>query len=228
MKYCYIKEAVFLERMNRFTAQVCLDGKKETVHVKNTGRCREILKPGATVFIEEASGTKRKTKYSLVSAYKNKTLINIDSQAPNVLVYEAIKKGIIDEFKNVHLLKKESAYGSSRFDLYYETDKSKGFIEVKGVTLEENGIAKFPDAPTQRGTKHIREMINAVKEGYRGYILFVIQLKGVNSFMPNFEMDRKFAIALKDAKKAGVNVLAYDCMVNKYEIFLDKKVGVAI
>ncbi|HOA97565.1 MAG TPA: DNA/RNA nuclease SfsA, partial [Acetivibrio saccincola] len=187
MHYNSIKKGIFINRPNRFVANVLIDGITETVHVKNTGRCKEILVKGTTVFLEESSNLNRKTRYSLVAAYKGDTLINIDSQAPNHVVYEAILQNKIKDFKDVLTLKKEVTFGKSRFDLYFENKSEKGFIEVKGVTLEKDGTAMFPDAPTVRGTRHILEMIDVVNNKYKGYILFLVQLKGVKCFTPNKE-----------------------------------------
>ncbi|MDQ2086317.1 DNA/RNA nuclease SfsA [Herbivorax sp. ANBcel31] len=214
MNYTSIKKGVFLNRPNRFIANVLVDGKTETVHVKNTGRCNEILIKGASVLLEVSSNAKRKTKYSLIAAYKENTLINIDSQAPNSVIYEAIRQGKIEDFKDVSAIKKEVTFKNSRFDLYFEKNFIKGFIEIKGVTLEKDGIAMFPDAPTQRGTKHILEMIDAVSKNYQGYIIFLIQLNGIKYFTPNKEMDPNFDRALKKAKNKGVKILVYDSIVS--------------
>lgn len=228
MKYENIKEAVFIERPNRFIANVCIDGKEEKVHVKNTGRCRELLLKGCRVFLEESKNNARKTKYSLVAVYKGERLINMDSQIPNYVAEEALKKGIIKEIGIPDFVKREVKYSQSRFDIYYEKDGRKGFIEVKGVTLEKNGEVLFPDAPTERGTKHIKELIKAKKEGYEAAVLFVIQMKDVSFFAPNAETDKDFSQALKNAKEEGVNILAYDCDVKEDEIVLKDKVEVRV
>lgn len=228
MKYENIKEAVFIERPNRFIANVCIDGKEEKVHVKNTGRCRELLLKGCRVFLEESKNSARKTKYSLVAVYKGERLINMDSQIPNYVAEEALKKGIIKEIGIPDFVKREVKYSQSRFDIYYEKDGRKGFIEVKGVTLEKNGEVLFPDAPTERGTKHIKELIKAKKEGYEAAVLFVIQMKDVSFFAPNAETDKDFSQALKNAKEEGVNILAYDCDVKEDEIVLKYKVEVRV
>lgn len=228
MKYENIKEAVFIERPNRFIANVCIDGKEEKVHVKNTGRCRELLLKGCRVFLEESKNSARKTKYSLVAVYKGERLINMDSQIPNYVAEEALKKGIIKEIGIPDFVKREVKYSQSRFDIYYEKDGRKGFIEVKGVTLEKNGKVLFPDAPTERGTKHIKELIKAKKEGYEAAVLFVIQMKDVRFFAPNAETDKDFSQALKNAKEEGVNILAYDCDVKEDEIVLKDKVEVRV
>jgi len=226
MQYKNISKAVFIKRPNRFTAHVLLDGKEEIVHVKNTGRCKEILKKGAAVILEKAENKNRKTNYSLIAAYKDDLLINIDSQVPNRVVADALAKGKI--LKNTVLVKREFTYGNSRFDIYFESKNRKGFVEVKGVTLENNGVARFPDAPTVRGTKHLKEMIKAVKEGYTGYIFFLIQLKGAKYFSPNQSTDPLFAKTLRQARDKGVKVLAYDCLLTEDSIELNKMVPVIL
>lgn len=228
MKYGKMVEARFLRRVNRFTAFVELDGQEEMVHVKNTGRCKELLLEGARVFLEEADKEGRKTKYSLMAVYKGDVLVNMDSQAPNQMAAEALAEGKIAEIGEVDLLKREVKYENSRFDLYYQKGAKKGFIEVKGVTLEESGIAKFPDAPTERGAKHLRELIKAKEEGYEAAVLFVIQMKGVTEFRPNAERDEKFADALRDAAAAGVQILAYDCSVQVGQVHIENKIPVIL
>jgi sugar fermentation stimulation protein A len=225
MNYKRIVKAEFIDRPNRFIAHVSIDGRTETVHVKNTGRCREILTPGTWVYLQESDNPLRKTRYSLISAYKGDDLINIDSQVPNEVVYEAIKNKRIDALGDVNYIKREARYGSSRFDMYCETPDDRIFIEVKGATLEKDGMAMFPDAPTERGRRHVLEMIEAVKEGYRGYIIFIIQMKGVKGFKANEETDPLFAQALESACRAGVNVLAFDSVVGPSVITLDSQVG---
>lgn len=226
MEYGNMVEARFLRRVNRFTAFVELNGQEEMVHVKNTGRCKELLLEGARVFLEEADKEGRKTKYSLIAVYKGDMLVNMDSQAPNQMAAEALAEGKIEEIGEVDFLKREVNYENSRFDLFYQKGEKKGFIEVKGVTLEGNGIAKFPDAPTERGAKHLRELIKAKEEGYEAAALFVIQMKGVQEFRPNEERDKNFTAALKEAAKAGVKILAYDCRVQVGKVYIDQKVPV--
>jgi sugar fermentation stimulation protein A len=229
MHYLFVKEGIFIDRPNRFIAHVLIDNREEIVHVKNTGRCRELFVKNAQLLLEQSSNPNRKTRYSLISVWKNNgRIINVDSQAPNVVVYEGIKDKQIIEIGDAVVLKREVTYGGSRFDFYFETDQNRGFIEVKGVTLENDGVAMFPDAPTKRGTKHIYEMINAVKNGYQGYIFFLIQMKKVKYFMPNKEMDINFSRALQKAWEAGVNILAYDCDVSTKEITLGNKVKVVL
>lgn len=228
MKYTSVKVAKFLRRPNRFIAHVILDNKEEIVHVKNTGRCREILQEGTLVILEAAKNTERKTKYSIIAAYKGDVLINIDSQIPNMVVYHGIQEGKIKEFQDITKLSREFVYGNSRFDLYFETKHQRGFIEVKGVTLENDGIAMFPDAPTQRGCKHIYEMIKAVEEGYAGCIFFLIQMRGVNYLTPHVIRDPEFAKALKLANEKGVTILAYDSVVTEDGITIGTPIRVCV
>lgn len=228
MEYGKMVEARFLRRVNRFTAFVELNGQEEMVHVKNTGRCKELLLEGARVFLEEADKVDRKTKYSLIAVYKGDTLVNMDSQAPNQMTAEALAEGKIEEIGEVDFLKREVKYENSRFDIFYQKGDKKGFIEVKGVTLEEDGIAKFPDAPTERGAKHLRELIKAKKEGYEAAVLFVIQMKGVEEFRPNEERDRNFSEALREAAAAGVKILAYDCKVEVGKVKIENKIPIKL
>lgn len=232
MKYTRVKEATFLKRPNRFIAHVLVDHQLEIVHVKNTGRCKEILTEGTPVILEEALNKDRKTKYSLIAAYKGEVLININSQIPNAVVYEGILENKIEEFHNITMLKREVCYGNSRFDLYFESSCEdgikKGFIEVKGVTLENEGVAMFPDAPTERGCKHIYEMIKAVEEGYEGCLFFLIQMKGVKYFTPHVIRDPEFAKALKLAHEKGVSILAYDAEVYEDQILMGTPIKVML
>lgn len=224
MYYETIVHGIFKTRLNRFVAEVSINGTMELVHVKNTGRCKELLISGVDVLLENVDNPNRKTNYSLIAVNKKGTWINMDSLAPNKVVFEGIQSGKIADFGTVKQLKREVTFRSSRFDLYYENDIEKGFIEVKGVTLEKDGIAMFPDAPTTRGTKHVRELINAIKEGYAATILFVVQMKGCHTFVPNSEMDPAFAEALMDAKQQGVRILVYDCIVGGNELVIDQPV----
>ena len=228
MKYKNVVEAIFINRPNRFIANVVIDGKLEKVHVKNTGRCKEILTEGTKVYLEKANNPNRKTRYSLISAYKGDLLINIDSQVPNEVVYSSIRENKIEELIDVDILKKEVNYRGSRFDLYYEKGDEKGFIEVKGVTLEIDGLSLFPDAPTERGTRHIREIIQSVEEGYNSYIFFLVQIPEIKFFKPHEEMDKAFSHALLEAKEKGVNILAYNSLVTKDEILLGQRIKVLI
>lgn len=228
MEYKKIKEAVFIKRPNRFLAEVEIDGKNELVHVKNTGRLKELLKKGVKVILEEGDNPNRKTRYSLIAVYKGNEIVNIDSQAPNTVAYEAVKSGKIKEIGIPDILKREVKYGNSRFDLYYEKDCIKGFIEVKGVTLDVCGTARFPDAPTERGAKHIRELIKAQSEGYKCAVLFVIQMKNIKAFEPNYDTDIEFAKALYQAEENGVSILAYDCINSENSMIIDKRIEVIV
>ena len=226
MKYKNIQKARFIERPNRFIARVELNGDVQVCHVKNTGRCKELLIPGAVVYLEESSNPNRKTKYDLVVVEKNKMLVNIDSQAPNVVVKKWLEVGGL--YPQQVLVYPEMKYGSSRFDFYIEAKERKAFIEVKGVTLEEDGVAAFPDAPTERGIKHINHLIDVIKEGYEAYIIFIIQFKPVKHFIPNDATHPQFGQALRKAVAAGVHVLAYDCMVTPDSLQLDQNVQVRL
>lgn len=221
MKYKNVVKGTFIERPNRFIAKVDIDGNIHTVHVKNTGRCKELLIKGATVYLAKSDNRERKTLYDLIAVEKkcdNKEplLINMDSQVPNVVAEEFLIKGNL--FSKNAIIKREVTYKNSRFDLYIEDNGRKAFLEVKGVTLESDGIAMFPDAPTIRGVKHINELVSAIADGYEAYILFVIQMKGVKLFKPNAKMHKEFADVLSFAKKNGVKVLAVDSIVTKDSI----------
>ncbi len=229
MKYNKTLEGIFLKRPNRFIAQVLIDGKEETVHVKNTGRCKELLAPGVKVILEDCSyNPGRKTRYSLIAVWKGDMLVNMDSQVPNAAVFEALKEGKIRGFEDISYLKREVTFGKSRYDIYFESKNQKGFIEIKGVTLESNDISMFPDAPTERGAKHVLEMIEAVKQGYRGILFFLIQMKGPRVFRLNWQMDRVFSEAVKLASKNGVEILAYDSVILDNSIIIDKPVKIEI
>lgn len=226
MKYENIVTGTFVERPNRFIAHVEIDGVVEVCHVKNTGRCRELLTPGAKVFLEVAKNPERKTKYDLVGVKKGDLMINMDSQAPNIVVGEWLRSGGL--FPEVTFVKPEKKYGNSRFDFYIETPEKKIFMEVKGVTLEEQGVVRFPDAPTERGIKHMEELISCMQEGYEAYILFVIQMKQVKYFEPNDTTHKAFGDVLRKAATAGVHVLAYDCQVSETEMWIDEPVRVML
>ncbi len=213
MKYEKIKKAKFLSRPNRFIANIEIDGKEEVAHVKNTGRCKELLTEGATVYVSKNDNRERKTKYDLVKVIKGDRLINMDSQAPNKIFHEWVKKGNL--FKNITLIKPESKYKNSRFDFYIEADGKKIFVEVKGVTLEDNGVVRFPDAPTERGVKHINELIEALDDGFDAYIVFVIQMSDVLYLEPNYKTHKEFGETLKTAKEKGVKIIAVDCEVTE-------------
>lgn len=226
MKYERMKEGRFIKRPNRFIAHIEIDGKEEIVHVKNTGRCAELLQPGATVYVQESANPERKTRWDLISVEKAERTVNMDSQIPNALVCEWVRNGHL--FSDVKLVRPETTYGKSRFDVYVEHGDKKAFIEVKGVTLEEDGVVRFPDAPSERAIKHMEELVQAKKEGYEAYVIFVIQMKDVKYFTPNRDTHLAFAEALVKASKEGVNVLAYECEVTKDAIEITKPVPVVL
>ena len=228
MKYKNMLQGIFLKRVNRFIAHVLIDGVEHIVHVKNTGRCRELLIAGVVVMLEPSQNPERKTAFSLIAVYKGDRLINMDSQMPNHVVFEALQAGRIPELGLPQSMRKEVTYGNSRFDIYFERAGHKNFIEVKGVTLEDEGVAMFPDAPTVRGTKHVYEMAKAVEAGYGGTIFFLIQMKGVHCFRPNVKMDEEFAKALTFAREKGVILLAYDCVVYEDEMVLRASVPILL
>ncbi|TCL60598.1 A/G-specific DNA-adenine glycosylase [Kineothrix alysoides] len=215
-----------MERPNRFIAYVEINGKKEKVHVKNTGRCRELLTPGATVYLEKSDNGERATAYDLVSVKKGERMINMDSSAPNKAVHEwLLKKELFPGLKNVY---PEKVYRNSRFDFYIETEEEKIFLEVKGVTLEKDNAVYFPDAPSERAVKHVGELAEAIKEGYSAYIVLVVQMKEVDFFAPNVETHPAFAQALLEAREAGVKILAYDCEVTPDSMELRDPVPVVL
>ena len=219
-------EGVFVDRPNRFIAHVEINGRVETVHVKNTGRCQELLQPGAKVYLEESDNSSRKTKYDLVKVWKGQRLVNMDSQAPNKVVQEFIEQGKL--FEKVTKIRPETTYGKSRFDFYVEAGGEKIFIEVKGVTLEESGVVRFPDAPSERAVKHVEELVAAKKAGYQVYIFFVIQMENVSYFTPNDRTHKAFGDALRKAAKEGVKVLAYECLVTEDGLEISKEVEVRL
>lgn len=226
MTYKKIKRGVFVSRPNRFIAHVEVDGRVEVCHVKNTGRCRELLVPGATVVLEESQNPARKTRYDLVAVYKGDALINMDSQAPNRAVEEWLASGGC--FPNVTLLKPECQYKHSRFDFYVEADGRRIFIEVKGVTLEQDGVVLFPDAPTERGVKHLRELADARQNGYEAYVFFVIQMEDCRYFTPNRATHAAFADALSEAAVAGVEIRAVTCRVTEGGMEIGRPVPVRL
>ena len=252
MYYDRICPGIFLRRPNRFLAEIEIEGKKEICHVKNTGRCRELLIPGAEVYVQKAAGPNRKTAYDLIAVQKGETLVNMDSQIPNRVVEEWLRKELL--LRDISILRREVTFENSRFDLYAEYGRSifsaagdsvlpdpsqtkgaseeksgkKAFLEVKGVTLEENGIARFPDAPTERGVKHLTELCRCAAAGYEAYVIFVIQMKGVRQMEPNWNTHRAFGEALVKAKQEGVHVLSYDCVVTPETITLDREVPVVL
>lgn len=218
MKYEKIIPARFISRPNRFVALVDINGVEVSVHVKNTGRCHELLVPDALVYLEDFSCRlgKRKLLYDLIAVEKNGLLINMDSQSPNKVTMEALESGKVKlpDMADPAVIRPETVYGDSRFDFYLE-DKNgkKGFVEVKGVTLENDKIASFPDAPTERGLKHIYELVRAKENGYHSYVMFVIQMSGMMLFTPNDETHKAFGDALRYANENGVHILAYECAV---------------
>ncbi|SFW33850.1 DNA/RNA nuclease SfsA [Ruminococcus flavefaciens] len=229
MKYKNIKAAEFICRPNRFIAKVLIGGSEETVHVKNTGRCRELLTKGCTVYLEESDNLSRKTKYDLVAVEKLRSgkpplLVNMDSQIPNAAVGEWLRKGEL--FSTQAVIRREFTYGESRFDFRIEDGGKVSFLEVKGVTLENDGSASFPDAPTERGVKHIHELIRAHKEGFGAYILFVVQMKEIRELRPNDATHRAFGDALRLAEREGVKILAYDCIVTPDSMTIDKPIPI--
>lgn len=226
MRYERIKKGEFIERPNRFIAYARIDGERETIHVKNTGRCAELLIPGAEIYVQESGNPDRKTKWDLITVKKGDMLVNMDSQIPNQVVKEWIEAGNL--FGDDVCVQQEKTYGNSRFDLYAEAGGKKIFIEVKGVTLEENKAARFPDAPSDRAVKHVEELLKAVKDGYEAYVFFVIQMKGMRYFTPNIDTHPEFGEALKKAKAGGVHILAYDCEVEKDQIKIADKVPVVL
>ncbi len=224
MHYTNIRRGTFIDRPNRFIAHINIKGSAETVHVKNTGRCAELLVPGAVVYVQESDKPDRKTKWDLIAVKKGSRMVNMDSQIPNHLVKEWLEEGNL--FKDITRIRPEYTYGSSRFDLYVEADGKKIFIEVKGVTLEEDGVVRFPDAPSDRAVKHVEELKLAVKEGYEAYVFFVVQMKDVRYFTPNMDTHPAFGEALMDAARAGVHILSYDCDVRKDDIHIADEVPV--
>ena len=226
MQYRKVISAVFIDRPNRFIANVETEEGTQRVHVKNTGRCRELLIPGVTVYLEEGSGPNRKTKYDLIAVEKNGMLINMDSQAPNHLFAEWVASGGF--LPDVTRIRGEYTYGASRLDFCLETERGLHLVEVKGVTLEENGIARFPDAPTERGVKHIKELQKAVESGLEATLCFVVQMEGIRHVEPNDATHPEFGKALREAAAAGVRVKAYDCSVAADSVFIRNEIPVVL
>ena len=227
MQYKTILKAVFLSRPNRFIAHVSISGETAVAHVKNTGRCKELLVPGCTVYLSVSDNPERKTKYDLIAAEKIRAgasplLINMDSQIPNDAAAEWLP--VSGLFSENAVIRREFTHGDSRVDFYVEDGARKAFIEVKGCTLEDGGVALFPDAPTERGVKHLKHLIRAVSDGYECYVLIVIQMKDVSVFRPNGKTDPAFAQALREAKEAGVKIIAMDCLVQPDEMRIDSPV----
>lgn len=231
MTYTNIHKATFISRPNRFIAHCLLDGKEVVTHVKNTGRCRELLVPGVTVYLDEPKGRERKTRYDLIAVEKlcrngERLLINMDSGAPNEASAEFLRKGQL--YPNATSIRREVTKGNSRFDFCIEEGDKTTYLEVKGVTLENDGVASFPDAPTERGVKHIEELISLKEQGFGAAILFVIQMKGITEFRPNDATHKAFGDALRQAKESGVKIYAYDCIVTPETMLIDLPVEVKL
>lgn len=226
MQYGKIHPARFLARPNRFVARVEMEQQEVICHVKNTGRCRELLVPGVTVWLEEGTNPNRKTAYDLIAVEKGDRLINMDSQAPNKVFEEWAGAGHFQS--GLTKLRRETTYGSSRFDFYWESSEKRGFVEVKGVTLEEDGVVRFPDAPTLRGIKHLEELVAARQAGYEAAVCFVIQMEGVRWFSPNDATHPEFGQALRRAAGAGVDILALDCTVTPGTLTIRQPVPVRL
>ncbi len=226
MKYKRITEGRFISRANRFIATVEMEGVPTTVHVKNTGRCRELLVPGTTVYLAVSDNPSRKTKYDLIAVDKNGLLINMDSQIPNDIAAEWLPGSGL--FSPDAIIRREVTCGQSRFDFMICEDGKTSYLEVKGVTLETDGVARFPDAPTERGAKHLRELTDLAKQGIGAYVLFVIQMKQIRELRPNDIMDPAFGTALREAAQAGVEIRAVDCIVTPESIMADREVKIVL
>ena len=225
MRYANMVPGIFRNRPNRFIAHVEIDGREQVVHVKNTGRCRELLVPGVAVWCQRSDNPARKTQYDLITVRKGQRLINMDSQAPNTAAREWLESGGLGEIEN---LRQETVHGDSRFDFSFTQEGKTCFLEVKGVTLEDNGVCAFPDAPTQRGAKHLRGLLQAASEGFGAYVLFVIQMSDVRCLVPNDKTDPDFGKALREAAAGGVRVLAMDCAVTPEEMVIHRPVEVRL
>ena len=225
MRYKNMVPGIFLRRPNRFIAHIEIGGQEEVCHVKNTGRCRELLPAGAPVWCEVSDNPNRKTKYDLITVKKGDRLINMDSQAPNAAAKEWLLAGGLGQIEN---LKAETTHGQSRFDFSFTKNGRQYFLEVKGVTLENDGICAFPDAPTQRGAKHLTELAGAVRQGYGAYVLFVIQMENVKFLHPNDDTDPAFGKALREAAAAGVEILAMDCRITENSMTIQNPVQIRL
>lgn len=225
MQYGNMVPGIFLSRPNRFIAHIEIDGREEICHVKNTGRCRELLPTGAQVWCEVAENSARKTKFDLITVQKGDRMINMDSQAPNAVAKEWLLAGGLGKVEN---LRPETFHGDSRFDFSFTLGGKQCFLEVKGVTLETDGVCAFPDAPTERGVKHLQGLTEAAKEGFGAYVLFVIQMEGVQHLHPNDATDPAFGAALRQAKNAGVQVLAMDCRVTENSMQIHSPVEIRL
>ena len=226
MQYTNVMVGKFIARANRFIAHVEIAGREEIVHVKNTGRCKELLLPGVTVYVQHFPEGKRKTKYDLIAVEKQNILINMDSQAPNKVVQEWLVAK--EPFGKITYLKPECKHGDSRFDFYLETEAKKIFIEVKGVTLEEKGVVMFPDAPTERGVKHVQELRHCLEQGYEAVVIFVVQMEGMRYFTPNRRTHAAFAEALERAEACGVKILALTCAVTPDSLTINGAIPVQL
>lgn len=225
MRYENMMPGIFLARPNRFIAHVQINGQEQLVHVKNTGRCRELLPAGAQVWCQHWDSSTRKTKFDLISVQKGERIINMDSQAPNAAVREWLQKGGLGEIED---LKWEFTHGDSRFDFAFQKDGRQCFLEVKGVTLENGGICAFPDAPTERGVKHLKGLTKLAQEGFGAFVLFVVQMENVLYLHPNDDTDPAFGAALREAAAAGVRVLAMECAVTPETMTISKPVKVRL
>ena len=223
MRYANMLPGIFRNRPNRFIAHVEIDGKEQVVHVKNTGRCRELLVPGARVWCQHSDNPSRKTRFDLIAVQKDRRLINMDAQAPNAAAREWLAGGGLGEIEN---LRPETVHGDSRFDFSFTLEGRPCFLEVKGVTLENDGVCAFPDAPTQRGTKHLRGLTEAARQGYGAYVLFVIQMEDAAYLQPNDKTDPDFGAALREAAAQGVKILAVTCHVTETEMEISGSVPV--
>ena len=226
MKYENIVEACFINRPNRFIANILVDGKEQVCHVKNTGRCKELLAGNPTIYVQHFDSASRKTAYDLIAVQKGHRLINMDSVAPNKVFGEYLAAGgmgFVPEY-----IKAEATHGDSRFDFYFEHNDKKAFAEVKGVTLEEDGIVRFPDAPTERGLKHLRGLIECVQQGFEAYAVFIIQMDNVKHFEPNYKTHKEFGLLLKEAQEKGVKLLALDCKVKPDELLAGDAVEIKL
>ncbi len=226
MYYSNIQVGVFLARPNRFVAEVLRQGEMVLCHVKNTGRCKELLIPGAIVYINESFASKRKTKYDLIAVMKQGKLINMDSQAPNRVFCEYIEQGAF--LPNLTLIKPEYQYGDSRFDFYLEQGSTRHLVEVKGVTLEENGVVRFPDAPTERGVKHVNGLISAKEQGLSSWLCFIVQMSGIKCLRPNDQTHPEFGAALRAANRAGVGILALECSVTPNSLTITHSIPIQL
>lgn len=220
MEYQHITQGTFLARPNRFIAHVEVDGLQEVCHVKNTGRCRELLIPGVRVYLDESQNPTRKTRFDLIAVEKERPqgplLINMDSQAPNRVFGEWAQAGLFRP--DLTLLRPETKFGNSRFDFYWESTASRGFVEIKGVTLESDGVVRFPDAPTERGVKHIDELVAAKAAGYEAAVCFIVQMEGMKWVEPNDVTHPAFGAALRRAAQSGVEVMALECAVTSFSL----------